>query len=95
MPDAPKLDPVTQMLMHFGGHLTMVMSAKGLSPAAVAAGSNNNLATEEVLKIMTGSDPDVPVSKLSYIAGLLDVPFSVGISASGLSTKPSTPPATA
>jgi hypothetical protein len=85
---ASKIDPVRQMLMHFGGHITMVMAQKGFMPEQVSAGSNGVLTTDEVLKIMTGSNADVPVSKLAYVAGLLDVPFGVGISATAFVTQP-------
>ena len=74
-------DPLRMMLMHFGGHLTMVMAQNNLTPEQVAAASNGYITLDELTKIMTGSVTDVPVSKLAYVAGQLKVPFGVGLHA--------------
>lgn len=81
-------DQLRMMLMHFGGHITMVMAMNNLTPEQVAAASNGYITQDELIKIMTGSLTDVPVSKLAYVAGQLKVPFGVGIHASAFQPMP-------
>lgn len=80
MPDAkPKIDPTRQMLMRIGGTFTILMARAGFTPEAVSQAGMNYISVDEMHKIMVGADVDVPVSKLAFLAGQLNVPLVLGV----------------
>lgn len=72
-------NPLRQMLMRVGGTLTVVMAGAGLTPEEVVAKNPGLLTEQELLGIMTGSNPDVTVAALSTVAELFGATLMVGL----------------
>lgn len=76
-----KADPtriVRQQLMRIGGTFSMIMGGSNLMPEEVA--SSLGVPVEQITKLMTGSDLDVPISILSRLATTLGSSLMIGVS---------------
>lgn len=78
------------MLMRVGGTFTVIMAGAGFTPEEVAAKNPGLISEDELLKIMTGSDPTVPVATLAQVAEIFGATLVVSLSLqSGAPAAPS------
>lgn len=82
-------------LMWIGGSFTITMANSNITPEEVAAHSANVLTEEQILRVMTGSEPDITIAKLSYLAGLLGSTLVLGVAPLTSNEKPEATPASA
>lgn len=77
-------------LMRIGGTLTIAMANACITPEEVAAHTAGQMTADDISRLMTGSDPNISVGKLSFLSGLLGSRLTLGLTA--LPAQPPAPP---
>lgn len=78
MTDTKSPDVARMMLMQAGAQFTMAMARKGLTPEEVSEAGQNFIPLDEMLKLMAGTDTNITIAKLVFLATQLDLKFMFG-----------------